>query len=283
MPEELQISQLREEDLAEALRLSTEAGWNQTLEDWHRVLALTRRRGGFAGRQGGQLVATGTLVEHGRGGWVGMILVDEQYRRRGLGTAMLDRTIAAADDAGLSWIGLNATTMGRPLYLKRGFADVGHKDRWQLTKPAGQLQTRGMRKLELCDAIQQLDFRATGIDRMSMLKLMCENPHAEGYVCRNDGELGFGCSRPGRIGSYIGPVIAESSEIAAAIVSKLLERLAPAAGRRVFIDVPRGSAIEPWLNAEGFEVVRSWTRMIRGPIEIADRHMVFAIAGPELG
>src|SRR5947209_4433810 len=101
MTEELQITRLGDGDLTAGRRLSKQAGWNQTAEDWQRVLTLTKTHGRFAGRINGKLVATGTLIEHGnKCGWVGMVLVDESYRKRGYGTAMLDRTIAAADEAG---------------------------------------------------------------------------------------------------------------------------------------------------------------------------------------
>jgi GNAT superfamily N-acetyltransferase len=285
MTEELQITRLEDWDLTEALRLSTQAGWNQTAEDWQRVLTLTRTRGRFAGRINGQLVATGTLIEHGnKCGWVGMILVDESYRKRGYGTAMLDRTIAAADDARLRWIGLDATDMGRPLYLKRGFQDVGHKDRWRITKRPRVLKLDRMEKLGLPESAWELDFKATGIDRTAMFMAMYTNPEIEGYRLENGTDVtGFGLSRPGRIGAYIGPVIAQTTETAAGIVSKLLERFTPTIDTPVFIDVPRGSSIEPWLKSEGFEVVRSWTRMIRGEPWIEQSEMVFAIAGPELG
>ena len=284
MAEELEITRLEESDLPKALRLSTQAGWNQTIKDWARALTLSRPRGKFAGRVDGQLVATGVLIEHGnKCGWVGMILVDEACRRRGYGTAMLDRTIAAADEAGLRWIGLDATDMGRPLYLKRGFRDVGHKDRWRITKPR-QLKMPGMEPLELSELVMELDFKATGIDRTAMLRQMHANSDIEGFLARDgSGMQGFGLCRPGRVGAYIGPVIARRPQIAAGIVSKLLEHLHPAIDRPVFIDVPRGSSIEPWLKLEGFEVARSWTRMIRGTVEKCDSEMVFGIVGPELG
>jgi GNAT superfamily N-acetyltransferase len=271
--------------LSEAVRLSTEAGWNQTMKDWERAMSLARRRGRFAGRLNGQLVATAVLIEHGNHcGWVGMVLVDERFRRRGYGTAMLDRTIAAADDAGLQWIGLDATDMGRPLYLKRGFADVGHKDRWRLAKPVRRLKLPAMEVLELCEPAWELDYEATGIDRSPMFSTMYCDPHIEGLVLRDGSHVaGFGLSRPGRIGAYIGPVIARTQEVATEIISKLLERFQPAHDQPVFIDVPRGSFVESWLKAEGFEAVRSWTRMIRGKPYENQPEMVFAIAGPELG
>src|SRR2546423_9921254 len=177
MTEELEITRLEDWDLTEAVRLSTEAGWNQTMKDWERAMSLARRRGRFAGRIDGELVATGVLVEHGNQcGWVGMILVDERFRRRGYGTAMLDRTIAMAEQARLQWIGLDATDMGRPLYLKRGFEDVGCKDRWRLTKAVRRLRLPPMEELELCEPAWELDHEATGIDRSPMFSAMYCDP-----------------------------------------------------------------------------------------------------------
>src|SRR4051794_24302346 len=81
MTNELEITRLEDWDVTEALRLSTQAGWNQTMNDWERAMSLARRRGRFAGRINGKLVSTGMLIEHGNNcGWVGMILVDELFR-----------------------------------------------------------------------------------------------------------------------------------------------------------------------------------------------------------
>jgi hypothetical protein len=219
-----------------------------------------------------------------------MILVDERFRRRGYGTAMLDRTIAVADETALSWIGLDATDMGRPLYLNRGFQDVGHKDRWRLQPmldshdaseawELSQVEDWGLRD-ELCD----LDYQATGIDRTSMFGAFYIDPRVDCWLARSDGILvGFGLSRPGRIGWYIGPVIAKSVGVASGIVRKLMTQITLSVDAPVFIDVPRGSSIEAWLKSNGCEVVRSWTRMIRGEPWKSQPEMVFAIAGPELG
>jgi hypothetical protein len=106
---------------------------------------------------------------------------------------------------------------------------------------------------------------------------------AQFVVCDKQGLLGFGSSRPGRLGGYIGPVVAASAEIAAGIVSNLLESLAPSPQSPVFIDVPRGSPLEPWLMEQGFEVHRRLTRMVRGPADMGHSQLLFAIAGFELG
>ena len=55
------VDPLRSGDLEGALRLSTQAGWNQIAADWERILALSPE-GCVAGRMDGHLVATATVV-----------------------------------------------------------------------------------------------------------------------------------------------------------------------------------------------------------------------------
>jgi hypothetical protein len=134
------------------------------------------------------------------------------------------------------------------------------------------------------DSVYQLDVEGTGMIRLGMLTFLYVDPDTEYVVSESEESIvGYGMSRLGRLGPYIGPIVARSSEVAIGIVSRLLERFAPTADSPVFIDVPQGSSIEPWLKAEGFEVVRSWTRMFRGGAERGNSEMYFAIAGPELG
>lgn len=45
------------------------------------------------------------------------------YRKQGIGTELLKRTVEEAKNRGYIKITLNATDMGRPLYEKYGFKD----------------------------------------------------------------------------------------------------------------------------------------------------------------
>src|SRR5437660_1609204 len=102
----LLIDPLNEGDIPDAVRLSTQAGWNQIDADWRRLLAVWPGYC-FAGRMNGRLVATVTLATYGAAvGWVGMLLVDEEHRGRGYGIAMLDAALAAADAAAVATVGL---------------------------------------------------------------------------------------------------------------------------------------------------------------------------------
>jgi len=286
---ELEIREMEMDDLPHALRLSTQAGWNQNKQDWRRIYYLCDDSC-FAGKIDGQLVATGSLVPYeNKCGWIGVMLVDEKYRRHGCGGAMLNRLVRTADDMGLEWVGLDATEMGEPLYRKKGFRSVGGVDRWKLQKPHRAIAISGIREYDSIhdeEAVRQLDAAATGMERRDLLlHLDSDARREEGsfIVCDQNGLLGFGCSRPRRTGPQIGPVIAASADIAAAIVSALLERLNPGEQSPVLIDVPRGSGIESWLIGQEFEVTRRLTRMVRGYAQLGNSPLSFAIAGFEYG
>src|SRR5438105_2973804 len=170
--DEFEIREMEMDDQPHALRLSTQAGWNQNAQDWRRIYYLCNDSC-FAGKIDGQLVATGTLVPYeNKCGWIGMMLVDEKHRKRGYGAAMLNRLVRTADEMGLEWIGLDATEFGEPLYRKTGFRPVGGVDRWKLTKPHRPIAISGIRDYDSIhdeEAARTLDAAATGMERRDLL------------------------------------------------------------------------------------------------------------------
>src|SRR5258705_11136360 len=144
---------------------------------------------------------------------------------------------------GLEWVGLDATEMGEPLYRKKGFRSVGGVDRWKLQKPHRAIGILGIREYDSIDdeeAVRQLDAAASGMERRDLLlHLYLDARRKEGsfVVCDQNGLLGFGCARPRRTGPQIGPVVAASADIAAAIVSALLGKLEPGEGVPILIHV----------------------------------------------
>src|SRR6266496_6079658 len=70
--------------VAAALELSAEAGWNQTAEDWKIFLAHGRVTGLLAA--GRRLVATAAILPYASFGYVAMVLVTPELRHRGFAT-----------------------------------------------------------------------------------------------------------------------------------------------------------------------------------------------------
>ena len=244
------VDRLTLDDLPAALALSTQAGWNQLAQDWERLLELSPD-GCFAGRLDGRLVATATCASPAPGiRWIGMVLVDEARRGRGVGRILLERALAHAGKE--EDVGLDATDLGRPLYLKLGFQDVAPVDRWGGV-PAGpaEVETGDV------DTLLALDRAAAGVDRSRLLRRLAAEPGAR-ILTSGDGAAVL---RPGRLASHMGPVIAKDVETFDALLRGAAAHLR---GSPMIVDVPRTPERESVLGKRGLSVRRALTRMTRG-------------------
>ena len=72
------------------MRLSTLAKWNQTEADWMRLLELYPETC-YLFRNEGKITGSGSLASYGRNlAWIGMILVDPEFRGRGFGNEIFE-------------------------------------------------------------------------------------------------------------------------------------------------------------------------------------------------
>jgi predicted GNAT family acetyltransferase len=208
----------------------------------------------------GRLVATATVVSFGRTAqWIGMVLVDESMRGRGLGSTMFTRVIDLARERGGDAVGLDATDLGRPVYLKQGFADVAPIDRWSgILRATGP--SDGLERVDRStfDDVATLDRAACGADRSEFLLHLMNEPDVVGVTLPGSG---FGFLRPGRTRGHVGPLVASDD----AVCSRLLSRLAGLAqGSEVLLDALRSPGTSALLNRHGLEVARKLTRMTFG-------------------
>jgi GNAT superfamily N-acetyltransferase len=115
-------------DMADALLLSDEARWNQTAADWAVFIDHGQC---FGVRDGGRLVATAAILPYGGGfGWVSMVLVTADWRRRGLASTLMSRCIAALRARGCAAL-LDATPEGALVYAQQGFRSQCGMARWR--------------------------------------------------------------------------------------------------------------------------------------------------------
>ncbi len=264
-------------DIPAGMRLKEAAGWNQTVADWQRVLAL-EPEGCFAIECDGEVRATTTAVCFGRElAWIGMVLTDAQYRGRGFARRLMEHALAYLRDRRVAWIKLDATDMGRPLYERLGFREEGAIERWM--RPAGgvQQQSGEVGGFELDAA---LDREAFGADRSRLLHVLAEIESAwiEG--------TGFAMGRPGAKAAYFGPCVARSSDTARALLTWFLAKHGT---ESVYWDILPANAKSAEMAREfGFERVRKLARMaipgVAEPATLGNHDaMVFATAGFEFG
>ena len=115
-------------DIDDALLLSDEARWNQIAEDW----AVFMSPGECYGvRIGGRLVASAAILPFVGGfGWISMVLVTADSRRRGLASGLMDRCIEAMRRRGAASL-LDATPEGAQVYSQLGFRTRCRMARWR--------------------------------------------------------------------------------------------------------------------------------------------------------
>jgi GNAT superfamily N-acetyltransferase len=271
-------------DLPAALRLSEQAGWNQVADDWRAMLS----DGWAIGLDAPPVIATALTVSLGaRLAWVSMVLVDRAWRRRGLGTRLLERCIGDLSSRGVV-AGLDATPAGRLVYTPLGFRPLYGLSRL-IVEPTHALDTAPpcgvtLRPLTSAD-IEPLagwDAARTGMRRATLLAELRRRLPDAAWLALRDGALA-GCvlGRDGRLSSQLGPVLADDEPIARSLIARALG----ATGRAAILDVPDVHApLQAWLHGHGAITQRGYTRMLLGPPEtLPPPARLYAIAGPELG
>jgi len=282
----MQQRRLRLSDISAALRLSAEPGWNQVAADWQLMIEHGDSFGRFT--ENGRLIASGLTVPFsGRFGWISMILVTAEFRRRGLATQLMRSCIDALISKGIV-PALDATPEGRKVYLPLGFADIYPITRYFATQSgavaAPRLRGATVRPMGTADltVVGTYDLAPFGADRDYMLRHLLERLPAVAHVAEEGGTIrGYILGRNGRASSQIGPLVADDSATAIAL---LQEALAVLKGP-VCIDVGdiHREVIGVLVNA-GFLPQFPFTRMIHGRGEpFDDPRRIVAIAGPELG
>lgn len=276
---------LRPEDLAAGQRLSAASGWNQTPADWQRLLAW-EPEGCFALEAAGAVHGTVTAIRYGSAlGWIGMLLVDEGWRRRGYGRQLLTHALEWLDKSGVRAVMLDATPLGKPLYEALGFRELSALDRWQgiASSPADQPGAiRLTPDQPLAPALLALDRAAFGVERTRVLTDLLAAPGA--FSVRVGGAAkpdGYVLARPGAQRFHLGPLVARDAASAWALLAASLGHLA---GQPVQLDAPRTPAAQALAHRAGLAPVRPFSRMLRGgPPPEADLALTFATAAPEIG
>ncbi len=279
---------MTEEDLAAADELRQLAGWNQTSEDWRRLLWL-EPHGCFVAACESGVIGTVTTTTYGQTlAWIGMMLVHADFRGQGFGTRLIQRALEYLQTRGVRCVRLDATPAGRPVYQKLGFLSEGTLTRCQ--RPAKgesvfpETAFTEARNLSGEDwtRVDEIDTAAFGLPRPRLIRSLAHHSRSA-LVWPNQGRvLGWGMLRPGANADYFGPAACSSTEGLLSLSRGLLH----AAGNRPVIwDIPdQNEAAKSTAERFGFAAVRPLTRMRFGPdLVMSDPGSQFAIADPAVG
>lgn len=286
----LRLRSLTLDDLAFADALRAQEGWNQTLTDWKRFLAMAPE-GCFLAEWEGEPAGTATTTVYGPElAWVGMVLVNVRFRGRGIGHALLECCLGHLRGRGVRCIKLDATPKGKAVYETLGFREEWTLQRWERagrSDPDRRAASgSGESALSPADAAETaaFDARIFGVERRTLLDALA--PAGPAMVNRNRAGAidGFGMLRRGARAAYLGPSTVSNATAGAELVEKLLG-VPEAAGPLTFWDVPDcNRAAVACARTHGFQPQRPLTRMFLGDnAHPGVPEQVWALAGPEVG
>ncbi len=278
---DLQIRNLRPEEISLAIDWAAAEGWNPGLSD-AACFAMPDARGFFVGEIDGAPVATVSCVNYDdRFAFLGFYIVREDFRGSGHGLRIWNAAIAHARPR---VIGLDGVVAQQDNYRKSGFELAHANIRYGGIVAAPSSPPAGLIALDripfaLVEADDATVFPAR---RSAFLQAWVNTSGHVGRALVRDGKIGaWGVIRPCRTGHKIGPLVADDRAAAEKVVETML---ASTGGGEIFLDVPAVNR-EAIALAEGLglEPVFETARMYTGPIPPLRVDRVFGVTSFELG
>ena len=273
-------------DMDSLMRLKDAEGWNQLEKDWALLLSY-KDSVNLVAVQDDYIVGTITAINYDNTvAWIGMMLVDRDYRGRGIAKRLLLEAIDKLDKC-LS-VKLDATPAGRPVYLKLGFIDeytlyrMTNASVSKLPPGDASYKTEQMKPADIPE-VAAFDKKVFGADRTELIRQLYKAYPELAWLIKEKRHIaGFCLGREGQNFTQIGPVYASSSNGARALIQSAIDQIT---GRAVVVDICAAkSELLGWLEACGFISQRPFARMYlrKNPYPGLIQNQ-YLISGPELG
>ncbi|MBB4566259.1 GNAT family N-acetyltransferase [Rhizobium leucaenae] len=278
------VRTMRAGELELALEWARQEGWNPGVDD---ALAFweTDPSGFFMGTIGEVPVGCISVVRYGESfAFLGLYMVHPEFRGKGYGKALWKKGMAFA---GNRTIGLDGVVAEQENYRLRGFETAYRTLRYggipKMPDVAEASADVGPVTQDKLEGLLRYDAAIFPGLRYSFLTAWCGAPEKRKSVMVGSGSKirGYGTIRRCFEGYKVGPLFANSPDVASALLAKLAPE---AKGRPVYLDVPADNteAIE-LAEAFGLSPVFETARMYRGAAPKMPLDRVFAVTTLELG
>jgi len=147
---------------------------------------------------GDKIAGVGALILHEKSAWLGHIIVDDSYRRQGIGYRIVEHLLDLAKKKGAESVSLIATDLGAPIYSRAGFKNAGE---YQYLKRVSAWQQKSLSDklipatLAHIEQILELDQMINAENRTRLIQnhlhramLFIEGLEVEGYYLPQFGE-----------------------------------------------------------------------------------------------
>ena len=270
------------QELDLTLEWAAQEGWNPGLYDAQCYRAADA--GGFlVGLLDDKPVATLSAVRYGDTfGFLGFYIVSPEYRGKGYGIRLWD---AGMDYLAGRTIGLDGVVEQQANYGKSGFRLAYRNIRYQGIGGGEREEEQHVVPLSSLpfEAIAAYDRPFFPADRSGFIRSWIEQPQCRALGILHDGVLaGYGVIRRCRSGCKIGPLFADTPDLAESLFVALRAHAAP--GEPIFLDVPEvNPAAVALCERHGMTVSFETARMYRGEIPALPLQRLFGVTSFEIG
>ena len=283
MSDVLEIRPMRASDLEQAIGWAADEGWNPGLDDLTAFLAADPE-GFFTGTLNGEPVTSISAVRYGSNyGFIGFYICRESLRGKGYGLETWTHALRHLEGR---TIGLDGVIAQQDNYRKSGF-ELAHRNiRMGGMATADTPMDPRLSPLGqgIFASVRDYDQALFPDDRTEFLKLWCAPNVAtrRGFVFVEDGKLmGYGIIRQCREGFKIGPLFADTPEIADSLFRALAGQVR---GQTIYLDIPELNQNAQTL-AERYDLSPEFetARMYKGPAPSLPLDKTYGITSFELG
>ncbi len=275
------ISIMSQNELSTAINWARNEGWNPGIHD-AAAFYQADPTGFLAGKYNDQIIATISAVKYGSHfGFIGLYIVKDEFRGNGFGFKLWEAALSSLSGRN---IGLDGVLAQQDNYKKSGFKLAHRNIRFAGKSAKSKLTTRviASEHIEFND-IANYDSQFFPDERSAFLKnwIAPENSQTLAIV-ENSRILGYGSIRACDRGFKIGPLNAETGDIAAELFLALTAAIPEAS--EIFLDVPEPNKAAIQLTQKFgmtpvFETARMYTKSFPSlPLE-----KIFGITSFELG
>lgn len=277
-----QISIMAREELSIAIEWAKAEGWNPGLHDADCFYAADPQ-GFLVGKLDHQPIATISAVKYGQSfGFIGFYIVHPDFRHQGYGIQIWNRALESLQGR---TIGLDGVVAQQENYKKSGFTFAHRNIRF-----AGITDRRDHPHPDVVplsaipfEQLSQGDRRFFPERREPFLRAWIDQPQAQSMgILEGDRLCAYGVIRACHKGYKIGPLNAETYDLAIELFQGLIATLPPES--TIYLDVP-----EP--NSRAIDLAQTYhmqpafetARMYAGSAPAINLQKVFGISSFELG
>lgn len=269
-------------DIDIAIEWAAAEGWNPGLYDADCFYAADPD-GFLIGEIDTKPVATISVVKYGDAfGFLGFYIVKPEYRGQGYGLAVWN--------AGMEYlkgrnVGLDGVVAQQDNYKKSGFKLAYRNIRYEGVTGGGSSENLAIVDLSEVpfETVESYDRPFFPDNRTAFLEKWLRQPESVSLGFIQDGSLaGYGMIRVCREGYKVGPLFADSPEIAETLFNALKSRVKP--GEKIYLDTPEVNK-EAVSLAERHDMhkVFETARMYTGPFPELPLKRLFGVTTFELG